>query len=130
MLRRARSLTIRARALAILSSPSGRRITQFFVSIWESRPTARCVLVLNRFFDEHFDIEDPALPAYTRREHETRYECALAYATGSRVLDIGCGFGYGSARLARVAVNVTGLDPSHESIDVAARRYADVSNLN
>lgn len=52
-------------------------------------------------------------------EHLPRYAFALAHAQGARVLDFGCGSGYGSARLATVAASVVGLD-----IDEGALEWA------
>ena len=43
-------------------------------------------------------------------EHLARYGFAESLVAGKRVLDAGCGVGYGSARLARSADRVVGLD--------------------
>ncbi|OOO03275.1 MAG: putative S-adenosylmethionine-dependent methyltransferase [Chromatiales bacterium USCg_Taylor] len=52
-------------------------------------------------------------------EHLPRYIFARQMAQGKRVLDFGCGTGYGSALLAEGALSVVGLD-----IDVAALAWA------
>ena len=52
-------------------------------------------------------------------EHVPRYNMALEIVTGKRVLDFGCGTGYGSAMMASYAAEVTGLD-----IDAAAIAWA------
>ena len=52
-------------------------------------------------------------------EHLPRYALAKTLATDKQVLDFGCGTGYGSAMLAEVAANVTGLD-----IDAQAHNWA------
>lgn len=52
-------------------------------------------------------------------EHMPRYVFAQALCKGAKVLDFGCGTGYGSALLATVAETVVGLD-----IDEAALRWA------
>jgi SAM-dependent methyltransferase len=57
-------------------------------------------------------------------EHLARYAFAARFAEGRRVLDAGCGAGYGSAELARVAASVTGLDLSPEAIEWARQHYA------
>jgi SAM-dependent methyltransferase len=57
-------------------------------------------------------------------EHFARYAFAARLARHRRVLDIGCGAGYGSAELARVALNVIGLDPSEEALAAAREKYA------
>ena len=43
-------------------------------------------------------------------EHLARYSFAARLARGKRVLDAGCGAGYGSAELARSAESVVGVD--------------------
>ncbi len=49
-------------------------------------------------------------------EHVARYAFASRFATGRRVLDAGCGTGYGSAELSRNARAVTALDISEEAV--------------
>src|SRR5262249_57123529 len=56
-------------------------------------------------------------------EHIARYAFAARLARGKRVLDAGCGAGYGSAELARWAQSVTGVDVSCEAIDFARENY-------
>ena len=56
-------------------------------------------------------------------EHVARYAFAARLAKGRRVLDAGCGSGYGSAELARVAREVLGIDVSQEAIDYAGTHY-------
>jgi 2-polyprenyl-3-methyl-5-hydroxy-6-metoxy-1,4-benzoquinol methylase len=53
-----------------------------------------------------------------------RYHFAVRLARGKRVLDAGCGAGYGSAELAEVAENVTGIDIAPEAVDHARTHYA------
>jgi ubiquinone/menaquinone biosynthesis C-methylase UbiE len=55
-------------------------------------------------------------------EHIARYAFAAKLATG-RVLDIGCGTGYGTAELAQHAESATGIDISIEAIDYARAHY-------
>jgi ubiquinone/menaquinone biosynthesis C-methylase UbiE len=55
--------------------------------------------------------------------HRRRYEFAARYVEGKRVLDVGCGEGYGSAILAETAAHVTGIDVSEEAIAHAAAKY-------
>ena len=57
-------------------------------------------------------------------EHMARYTFAARLARGKRVLDAGCGAGYGSAELAQVAERVTGIDISGEAIEFARAHYA------
>ena len=56
-------------------------------------------------------------------EHLARYIFAVRLARGKRVLDAGCGAGYGAAELARVADSVVGADVAREAVDFARNRY-------
>ncbi|MCL6545105.1 MAG: methyltransferase domain-containing protein [Bryobacteraceae bacterium] len=57
-------------------------------------------------------------------EHFSRYVFASRLARRRRVLDAGCGTGYGTAELARAAVRVVGADLSAEAVEYAHRQYA------
>ena len=59
--------------------------------------------------------------------HLAAYRYARARAAGRRVLDAGCGEGYGAAMLAEVAARVVGVDRA-EAVNVAAVRHR-ASNL-
>ena len=61
-------------------------------------------------------------------EHLARYAFAARLARGKRVLDIGCGAGYGAAELARYAHRVTALDVA-ESALAYAREHFPLPNL-
>lgn len=56
-------------------------------------------------------------------EHMARYTFAARLARGKRVLDAGCGAGYGSAELAAVALSVVGVDVAAEAIEFAREHY-------
>jgi len=56
-------------------------------------------------------------------EHQARYAYARRYAEGRRVLDAGCGTGYGSAELAQSALVVTGIDVAPQAIEFARATY-------
>jgi SAM-dependent methyltransferase len=56
-------------------------------------------------------------------EHMARYAFAARLARGKRVLDVGCGTGYGAAELADVAAWVVGADFAAEAIDFAHQNY-------
>src|SRR5579862_7547633 len=56
-------------------------------------------------------------------EHLARYTFAARLARGKRVLDAGCGAGYGSAELALAAESVTGVDVAPEAIEFACGHY-------
>jgi SAM-dependent methyltransferase len=55
--------------------------------------------------------------------HVETYRFAEAYTRGRRVLDFGCGSGYGSAMIARSALHVTGVDVAADAVAYAAERH-------
>lgn len=57
-------------------------------------------------------------------EHAARYAFARRFAAGRRVLDAGCGAGYGSSLLAREAASVAALDVGEEALAHAREHYA------
>src|SRR5215471_21461259 len=56
-------------------------------------------------------------------EHMARYTFAARLARGKRVLDAGCGAGYGSASLAECAHSVIGVDVAADAVDYARAHY-------
>ncbi len=56
-------------------------------------------------------------------EHVARYAFARRYVQSKRVLDAGCGTGYGSAELAQSAAEVTGVDIAADAIEYANANY-------
>ena len=62
-------------------------------------------------------------------EHWHRYAFARNLAANKRVLDAACGEGYGSALLADVAAEVTGVDIDPTSVAHACARYAAKAHL-
>lgn len=56
-------------------------------------------------------------------EHVARYVFATRFAEGKRVLDAGCGSGYGAARLALKAACVLAVDLAAEAIDYGRLHY-------
>jgi SAM-dependent methyltransferase len=60
-------------------------------------------------------------------EHMARYTFASRLARGKRVLDAGCGAGYGSAELARSAESVVGVDRAPSAIEFARAHYAEAN---
>jgi SAM-dependent methyltransferase len=61
--------------------------------------------------------------------HTAAYIYAEPFARDKRVLDYGCGTGYGSARIAKYAVSVDAVDVAADAIDHARRRF-DQHNLH
>jgi len=56
-------------------------------------------------------------------EHIARYAFAARLAAGKRVLDLGCGTGYGTAELANRATEAVGVDVAPEAIEYASQHY-------
>ena len=56
-------------------------------------------------------------------EHVSRYAFAARWASGARVLDLGCGAGYGTAELAGRARSATGIDLAPEAVNHASAAY-------
>jgi SAM-dependent methyltransferase len=56
-------------------------------------------------------------------EHLARYTFAARLSRGKRVLDAGCGAGYGSAELARGAERVVGMDLADDAVEFARAHY-------
>jgi SAM-dependent methyltransferase len=67
----------------------------------------------------------PGVPEenYWFRRHEVAYRFALPHVAGSRVLEIGCGEGYGTAQLASAAAVVVGVDYDALTAAHAAATY-------
>ena len=59
-----------------------------------------------------------------RPDHLNRYEWAAEQLAGQRVLDAGCGIGYGSHILAQAGCKVVAVDGCGEAIDAARKHYA------
>jgi len=70
----------------------------------------------------------PGIPEenYWFRRHVVAYDYVAGLVRGARVLDAGCGEGYGTDRLATVAVEATGVDREESVIRRAAARYPRV----
>jgi SAM-dependent methyltransferase len=52
-------------------------------------------------------------------QHLFAYESVMAFCKGAKVLDVGCGSGYGAQRLGKVADSVLAIDVSKDAIDWA-----------
>jgi SAM-dependent methyltransferase len=67
----------------------------------------------------------PGVPAenYWFRRHEAAYRFALPHVAGRRVLEVGCGEGYGTALLASAATDVLGVDYDRLATAHAASVY-------
>lgn len=55
--------------------------------------------------------------------HLATYDFARRYTANARVLDFGCGTGYGAHRIAPASTSVTGVDVSGEAVDYARAHY-------
>jgi SAM-dependent methyltransferase len=63
---------------------------------------------------------------YWFRRHEAAYLALLPFCQGARILDLGCGEGYGAALLRRVAATVVAVDDDEAVTRHVARRYPHV----
>jgi SAM-dependent methyltransferase len=87
-------------------------------------PATSEVFDLQRLVPDLVDKTDP-LEQRMLDLHLARYRFAARFCRGSRVLDAGCGVGYGTAMLrADGALEVLGLDVSDDAIRYASSRYA------
>ena len=68
----------------------------------------------------------PGIPEenYWFRRHEVAYEWLLPLVRELRVLEVGCGEGYGTALLAAAASSIVGVDYDALTIEHAAARYS------
>ncbi|MDD3080387.1 MAG: methyltransferase domain-containing protein [Paludibacter sp.] len=60
---------------------------------------------------------------YNHLMHIATYQFAEKFIIGKRVLDYGCGSGYGSYSLSLLAEHVKAVDISHETIEFAKNKY-------
>ncbi len=58
------------------------------------------------------------------------YEFAVPYIKGKKVLDVGCGRGYGTALMAATSASITGLDYDQSTVDDNAIRYQSIGNID
>lgn len=56
-------------------------------------------------------------------QHLSRYLWALQFVKNKKVLDVGCGSGYGTAILAKSATEVIGIDKSENAVNYARNRF-------
>jgi SAM-dependent methyltransferase len=61
---------------------------------------------------------------YLYRTHLDRYGEYAFLSKRLRVIDVGCGYGFGTSALERCAAHVIGIDVSYETIKSAKRRYS------
>jgi SAM-dependent methyltransferase len=67
--------------------------------------------------------DDDALAQVFLEQHLRRYEAVAQGVRGKRVLDVGCGVGYGAVMLAEAGATVLAIDVSADAIDFARSRY-------
>ena len=69
---------------------------------------------------------------YWFRRHEAAYRALTPYCAGARVLEAGCGEGYGAALIADTAARVLAVDYDPPSTEHVARQYpqVDVARAN
>jgi 2-polyprenyl-3-methyl-5-hydroxy-6-metoxy-1,4-benzoquinol methylase len=78
---------------------------------------------------ERLTLEAVSAHSLIAVEHIHRYEFAAELCRGLRVLDVGCGVGYGSQILARACPFVVGVDNDVGAVDVAQATAGTESNV-
>jgi SAM-dependent methyltransferase len=68
-----------------------------------------------------------AVENYWFRRHEIAYQHITPWCRGARVLEAGCGEGYGAAALAQVAATVIGLDYDEPAVAHIAHTYPEIA---
>jgi O-antigen biosynthesis protein len=74
------------------------------------------------------NYERPAKVDYnnvTYQRCQFAYQFAADFVRNKKVLDVGCGHGYGTAEMAEHAADITGADYSQETVDNNQARYAE-----
>ncbi len=82
---------------------------------------------------EHLSLQDVSVVSPIATEHVHRYELAREVFGKSdvrRVLDLGCGSGYGATMLAEAGLDVTAIDNNAEAIEEARRSLAGFSDCD
>ena len=75
-----------------------------------------------RLIEEHYQKTLPGYVIYLM--HAASYAFAESFCKGKRVLDFGCGSGYGAARIAESAKEVWAVDVSTTAIEFAISNYS------
>jgi 2-polyprenyl-3-methyl-5-hydroxy-6-metoxy-1,4-benzoquinol methylase len=76
-------------------------------------------------------IQGAIVSAINLALHTGRYRFAARYAPGSKVLDIGCGTGYGSAYLSKMGTGgVVGGDISEDAVTLARQHHSENDSLS
>jgi 2-polyprenyl-3-methyl-5-hydroxy-6-metoxy-1,4-benzoquinol methylase len=78
---------------------------------------------------ERLSIDEARVPTLLGAMHVHRYELAAELCRGLRVVDLGCGTGYGSEILARESRFVLGVDVDEETIKPAAEQLGSPGRL-
>jgi len=78
--------------------------------------------IQNRWGGERISLANDT-PTNIIQVHLSRYVWAMHYCTGKRVLDAGCGIGYGSWLLGTVAAEVVGIDSSDAALAAAKSAF-------
>ena len=110
-------VTVTARTL------DGRRATETRTLIWRDFTDGENPFDRLDLTGERYDPRSPRVDS-VGVEHRARYALAASLARGRRVVDLGCGLGYGAAAMADAgAVTVEAIDASAPAINVARRDY-------
>lgn len=61
---------------------------------------------------------------------EYAYEYANPFIAGKKAVDIGCGHGFGTILMSKVAARITGVDYSIDTIEDNKKKYKDITNMD
>jgi 2-polyprenyl-3-methyl-5-hydroxy-6-metoxy-1,4-benzoquinol methylase len=86
-------------------------------------PELSTLTSLFRHYERGDAFTDPNIPRLVKEESLQRYRLAAAYSECKTVLDVGCGYVYGSYMLPLNARRVVGIDEDKEPIQLAKARY-------
>ena len=78
---------------------------------------------------ERLTVDEARAPTLLGAMHVHRYDVAAGLCRGLRVVDVGCGSGYGTAILARACQGVLGIDVDPRTIQLAGEAFADVDGV-
>jgi ubiquinone/menaquinone biosynthesis C-methylase UbiE len=82
-----------------------------------------CVYFLRTGYRHSGERVCPDFPTENFLNHLKLYRFASQFVIGRKVLDVGCGTGYGSALFAESASSVIGIDLSRQALHFARARY-------
>lgn len=77
---------------------------------------------------EREDILKKGTVSYDFMIHKKRYDIVKNFSSG-KILDVGCGLGYGSKIIKNIENQITGIDVDKHSIDYAKKNYGNFADF-